>query len=159
MLSFDIIAAVWHTVQSLVLCAEYSKSLMREAKAHFEGAAAVAIRAESAPATSSSNSSQPSGTASSASQPQTAESGRLHLTSRDSSSSSSSASQRADAKDSNAGGDAKRNPQTALAAAHKATKQPGSSTALVLQLKEGSSTLKASNLVCFQADTSCCSCT
>lgn len=39
------------------------------------------------------------------------------------------------------------NPQTALAAAHKATKHPGSSTALVLQLREGSNTLKASNLV------------
>ncbi len=38
-------------------------------------------------------------------------------------------------------------PQTALAAAHKATKQPGSSTALVLHLREGSNTLKASNLV------------
>ena len=39
------------------------------------------------------------------------------------------------------------NPQTALAAAHKATKQPGSATALILQLREGSTTLKASNLV------------
>ena len=46
---------------------------------------------------------------------------------------------------------AKRTPQTALAAAHKATKQPGSSTALVLHLTEGSNTLKASNLVSVQA--------
>ncbi len=38
-------------------------------------------------------------------------------------------------------------PQSALAAAHKATKQPGSSTALVLHLREGSNTLTASNLV------------
>lgn len=137
---------------------------MREAKAHFEGVTAAATSAASAPASSSSSSSGPSGTASSASQPQIAESGRLHLTSRDSASSSSSASQRAGATDGNAGGDqgvladAKRNPQTALAAAHKATKQPGSSTALVLQFKEGSNMLKASNLV-FSADTTCHSCT
>lgn len=43
-------------------------------------------------------------------------------------------------------------PQHALAAAHKATKQPGSSTALILQLREGSNTLKASNLVRAELD-------
>ena len=136
---------------------------MREAKAHFEHATMAAARAESAPASSSSSSGS-SGTASSASQAQTAESGRLHLTSRDGSSRSGSASQRADATADSSGGDegvladAQRNPQTALAAAHKATRQPGSSTALVLQFKEGSNTLKASNLVC-SADTACYSCT
>lgn len=139
------------------LYAEYSKSLMREAKAHFESAPEAPPRAESAPASSSSSSSG-SSTTSSTSQPQKAESGRLHLTSRDSSSSNGSALQDAIATDrspsntSQAGGDAsvlgdaKRNPQTALAAAHRATKQPGSSTALVLQFTEGSNTLKASNL-------------
>lgn len=132
---------------------------MREAKAHFEGAPEAAPRAEPSPASSSSSSSGTTSMTSSASQPQKAESGRLHLTSRDSSSSNGSAVQGAPATDrspsntSQAGGDAgiladaKRNPQTALAAAHKATKQPGSSTALVLQFKEGSNTLKASNLV------------
>ena len=131
---------------------------MRLAKAHFEGAPEATPSADSAPASSSSSSSGTSSTTSSASQPQK-ESGRLHLTSRDSSSSNGSAVQGAPATDgspsntSQAGGDAgmladaKRNPQTALAAAHKATKQPGSSTALVLQFKEGSNTLKASNLV------------
>lgn len=124
---------------------------MRLAKAHFEGAPEATPSADSAPASSSS-------TTSSASQPQK-ESGRLHLTSRDSSASNGSAVQDAPATDrsssntSQAGGgtsvlaDAQRNPQTALAAAHKATKQPGSSTALVLQFREGSNTLKASNLV------------
>ena len=38
-------------------------------------------------------------------------------------------------------------PQTAIAAAHKATKQPGSSTACVLQLRPDSSILTAANLV------------
>ena len=38
-------------------------------------------------------------------------------------------------------------PQRAIAAAHKATKQPGSATACVLQLRPGSSVLTAANLV------------
>ena len=142
------------------VCAEYSRSLMREAKAHFEGATAAATLAES-PSTSSEGSSRPSAASTSS---QATESGRLHLTARDSTSSLASASQDADATDNSpsnlpqtsgsAGGleDAMRNPQTALAAAHKATKQPGSSTALVLQFKEGSNILKASNLVCSRAD-------
>lgn len=136
-------------------CAEYSKSLMREAKAHFEGAATLA---DSHP--SPSTSAETTNAASTASEPaRPAGSGELHLAARDNFTSNASASQPDDATGNGpsippqAGRDAdtpvadSRNPRTALAAAHKATKQPGSSTALVLQFREGSNMIKASNLV------------
>ena len=131
---------------------------MREAKAHFESAAAAATLAESpaAPSTSS----ETSNTASTASEsPRGAGSGELHLASRDLPSNEASASQPVEAtgdspsttpqdgRDADSPAAAPRNPSTALAAAHKATRQPGSSTALVLQFPEGSNTIKASNLV------------
>lgn len=143
--------------------AEYSKSLMREAKAHFEGTAEAATLAEppAAPSTSSETS---SAAFTVGEPPRAAGSGGLHLASRDNFSSGALASQPADApdnrpsntlqigRDADTPAAAPRNPRTALAAAHKATKQPGSSTALVLQFPEGSNTIKASNLVRLPAD-------
>lgn len=152
--AFGVADGVGGWANSGVNPAEYSKSLMREAKAHFEGAATLA---DSHP--SPSTSAETTNAASTASEPaRPAGSGELHLAARDNFTSNASASQPDDATGNGpsippqAGKDAdtpvadSRNPRTALAAAHKATKQPGSSTALVLQFREGSNMIKASNL-------------
>ncbi|KAL3130846.1 hypothetical protein ABBQ38_000178 [Trebouxia sp. C0009 RCD-2024] len=156
--SFGVADGVGGWANSGINPAEYSKSLMREAKAHFEGTAEAATLAE--PPAAPSTSSETSNAASTASEaaPRAAGSGELHLASRDAFGSGVSASQPADAtgnspttmpqigRDADDLAAAPRSPRTALAAAHKATKQPGSSTALVLQFPEGSNTIKASNL-------------
>ena len=161
------------------LCfSEYSKTLMREAQAYFEEAT-LATPPSQSDATSPGDSqptdrqttptsddtppgeaqsadnqtrSQSDSTSvpdisSSASQPSTASN----------STSPATGSSNAPVQQSNQGSTSSaidRCPQHALAAAHKATKQPGSSTALILQLREGSNTLKASNLVRAELDVS-----
>ena len=160
-------------------CAEYSKTLMREAKLHFESfeeESSASDSAESASLTAAANtasdgssssagnsqvqsqasqqtstaSASTSSSAASASEPPSS-SNSSNASPSTSAASNSSASNSSDQQVSSAAStsslQSECNPQTALAAAHKATRQPGSSTALILQLKDGTNTLKASNLV------------
>ena len=154
----------------LVSCAEYSKTLMREAKAHFEEATLATPPSQSG--TSSSGNTQPtdgqasptpdaaspSGSAQSTNSIQhartrTAANGSSELQQPSASNSkppstiASNDTHAPQSSQASASSAANCSPQSALAAAHKATKQPGSSTALVLHLREGSDTLTASNLV------------
>lgn len=169
--------------------AEYSKQLMREAKAHFEEVAMLATppsesetgsvqtntgQETDSPASSgeqvatgqapaASGTTAPDGVTSGSDDttpsPSGARSASPEATPSSSSSSSSnssllstsgsdegSSSVAQQSSQSSAPSSVDCNPRTALAAAHKATKQPGSATALILQLREGSTTLKASNL-------------
>ena len=173
-----------------LISAEYSKQLMREAKAHFEEVAMLATppsesetgsvqtntgQETDSPASSgeqvatgqapaASGTTAPDGVTSGSDDttpsPSGARSASPEATPSSSSSSSSnssllstsgsdegSSSVAQQSSQSSAPSSVDCNPRTALAAAHKATKQPGSATALILQLREGSTTLKASNLV------------
>ena len=158
------------TLLILLCCAEYSKTLMREAKAHFEEATLATPPSQSG--TSFSGDTQPTDGQASSTPDAASPSGSLQSTngteqaSTRTAANGSSALQQPSASNSKAPSTIASNdthalqssqsstssaascsPQSALAAAHKATKQPGSSTALVLHLREGSNTLKASNLV------------
>ena len=158
------------TLLILFCCAEYSKTLMREAKAHFEEATLATPPSQSG--TSFSGETQPTDGQASPIPDTASPSGSsqstngTEQTSTRTAANGSSALQQPSASNSKAPSTIATNdthalqssqssassvascsPQSALAAAHKATKQPGSSTALVLQIREGSNTLKASNLV------------
>ena len=160
-------------------CAEYSKTLMREAKLHFESfeeetsasdstesasSSAAAKNAsdqsptsaannqslsQTSPQTSSNSPSTSSNATPAAEPPSSSNSNNASpsMSASSSSSASNSSDQRVSSAASTSSSQSECNPQTALAAAHKATRQPGSSTALILQLKDGTNTLKASNLV------------
>lgn len=141
---------------------------MREAKAHFEEATLATPPSQSG--TSSSADTQPTDGQLSLTPDIASQSGSAHSTNGTEHASTSTAangsselqqpsasnskppstnndSQAPQSSQASASSAADCSPQSALAAAHKATKQPGSSTALVLHLREGSNTLKASNLV------------
>lgn len=167
--AFGVADGVGGWVNSGINPAEYSKTLMREAKAYFEEATLATPPSQSDATSpghlqltdrqtrtsdgtppgdaqsadnqirSESDSTSVSDTSSSASQPSTPSNSNSAVT-------DSSGAPVQQSSQGNTSSATDRCPQHALAAAHKATKQPGSSTALILQLREGSNTLKASNL-------------
>lgn len=167
--AFGVADGVGGWVNSGINPAEYSRTLMREAKAHFEEATLATPPSQSdtsssgdtqptdRQASSTSDAASPSGSAQSINGTKTASthtaancSSELQQPSASNSKPPSTIASNdthgpQSSKDS-ASSAANCSPQTALAAAHKATKQPGSSTALVLHLKEGSNILTASNL-------------
>ncbi|DBA72128.1 TPA: hypothetical protein ACH3X2_010851 [Trebouxia sp. C0005] len=165
--AFGVADGVGGWVNSGINPAEYSKTLMREAKAHFEEATLATPPSQSG--TSSSADTQPTDGQLSLTPDIASQSGSAHSTNGTEHASTSTAangsselqqpsasnskppstnndSQAPQSSQASASSAADCSPQSALAAAHKATKQPGSSTALVLHLREGSNTLKASNL-------------
>lgn len=168
-IAFGVADGVGGWVNSGINPAEYSKTLMREAKAHFEEATLATPPSQSG--TSFSGETQPTDGQASPIPDTASPSGSsqstngTEQTSTRTAANGSSALQQPSASNSKAPSTIATNdthalqssqssassvascsPQSALAAAHKATKQPGSSTALVLQIREGSNTLKASNL-------------
>ncbi|KAL0037728.1 hypothetical protein WJX77_009763 [Trebouxia sp. C0004] len=167
--AFGVADGVGGWVNSGINPAEYSKTLMREAKAHFEEATLATPPSQSG--TSSSGDTQPTDRQSSPTADAASTSGSTQCTngteqasiptvangsfelqqpsannSQPPSTTASNDTHAPQSSQASASSAANCSPQTALAAAHKATKQPGSSTALVLHLREGSNTLKAANL-------------
>lgn len=133
---------------------DYSKMLMAEAKKHLESIIIPSLPAESTSAESQPSDSDGPSQASDTTPPE-ASTNSSTTSAATSSEHSSETARSPDATASTSSSEtppaasdwSNFTPQTAIAAAHKATKQPGSSTACVLQLRPGSSILTAANLV------------